>query len=125
MGRAGKAGFEAVAQRSQFGQVDIVMERLTQTGPARKWRPTFFLIPGAKKVGRHKNSHIDGLCLETPTPNTENGAFWPSQKRHSPPFFDDSARVCPRDQRTDRAGWSNWADRTDRHHKTYAGVTSL
>jgi hypothetical protein len=72
---------------------------------ARKWRPTFFLLPGAKKVGRHKSSQIDGLCLETPAPSTEKWRFWSSKKRHSPPFFDDSARVCPRAYRTDR----DWA----------------
>ena len=31
---------------------------------SEKWRPPFFLLPGAKKVGRHRSSHINGLCLE-------------------------------------------------------------
>ena len=80
---------------------------------ARKWRPTFFLLPGAKKVDRHKSSQIDGLCLETPAPSTAKWRFWASKKRHSQPFFDDSARVCPQAYRSDRAGWSDRADRTD------------
>ncbi len=54
---------------------------------ARKWRPTFFLLPGAKKVGGHKSSQINGLCLETQAPSTGNGAFWSSKKRHIPPFL--------------------------------------
>ena len=29
---------------------------------ARKWRPTFFLLPGVKKVSRHKSCQINGLC---------------------------------------------------------------
>ncbi len=80
---------------------------------ARKWRPPFFLLPGAKKVGRYKSSQIDGLCLEAPAPCTEKWRFWSSKKRRFPPFFDDSARVCPQAYRTDRAGWSNRPDRTD------------
>ena len=53
---------------------------------ARKWRPTFFLLSGAKKVGRHKSSQTMALCLETMAPSTENGAFGPSKNRHFPPF---------------------------------------
>ncbi len=34
-------------------------------------------------------------------------------RKWRPPFFDDSARVCPQAYRTDRAGWSNRADQTD------------
>ncbi len=29
---------------------------------ARKWRPTFFSPPAAKKVGGHKNSKYNDLC---------------------------------------------------------------
>ncbi len=49
---------------------------------ARKWRPTFFLLPGAKKVGQRKSSQIDGLCLGAPAPNTEKWRFWASKNRH-------------------------------------------
>src|SRR5271163_4467373 len=42
---------------------------------ARKWRPTFFLLSGAKKVGRRKSSQIKGLCLETPAPGTDKWRF--------------------------------------------------
>jgi hypothetical protein len=54
---------------------------------ARKWRPTFFLLSGAKKVGRHKSGQINGLCLEAPAPNTEKWRFWASKNRHFPPIF--------------------------------------
>ena len=54
---------------------------------ARKWRPTFFLLSGAKKVGRHKSSQINGLCLEAPAPSTEKWRFCPSKNRHFPPVF--------------------------------------
>ena len=88
----------------------------SKTVLARKWRPPFFLLCGAKKVGRHKSSHINGLCLEAPAPSTKNGAFAPSKNRHSPPFFDDSAWVCPRAHRTIGAGStiSGGSDRSDR-----------
>ncbi len=47
---------------------------------ARKWHPTFFLLPGAKKVGRHKSSQIDDLCLGTPAPSTEIWRFLALEK---------------------------------------------
>ena len=49
--------------------------------------PDIFLAPGAKKVGRHKSSQVNGMCLEIPAPSTEEWRFWSSKKRHSPPFF--------------------------------------
>ena len=54
---------------------------------ARKWRPPFFLLSGAKNVGRHKSLYINGLCLGAPGPSTEKWRFCPSKKRHSQPFF--------------------------------------
>jgi hypothetical protein len=63
---------------------------------ARKWRPTFFLLSGAKKVGRHTSSQLKGLCLETPAPGTDKWRFWPSKKRHSPPFFPSARQLVRR-----------------------------
>src|SRR5580658_5406718 len=65
----------------------LLGEHPRRQSPARKWRPTFFLLSGAKKVGRHKSGQINGLCLEAPAPSTEKWRFWAPKKRHSPPFF--------------------------------------
>ena len=46
-----------------------------------------FLALGAKKVGRHKSSQINGLCLEAPAPSTEKWRFCPSKNRHFRHFF--------------------------------------
>jgi hypothetical protein len=54
---------------------------------ARKWRPTFFLPAGDKKVDRHKRRQISDLCSEDPAPSIEKWRFCPSKNRQFPPFF--------------------------------------
>jgi hypothetical protein len=48
-----------------------------------------FLLSGVKKVERHKTGQINGLCLERPTPSTENGALAPEKAPFSAIFFND------------------------------------
>ena len=77
----------AAAQKIRNGTAHAASARQVESVLARKWRPTFFLLPAAKKVGRHKSSQINDLCLWNPARGTEKWRSLPSKKRQFPPFF--------------------------------------
>jgi hypothetical protein len=96
---------------------------------ARKWRPPFARAQGRQKVGRHKHSQPNGLCLEVPLPSRKNGVFWPLKKRHSAPFFGlvqacdclgDAARTRPSDHTPHELSVGvRGIDRVHRRHSPY------